>query len=259
LAGEADLDQLPIDSLKHIKETYKAFKAIAARAAAGGQLGGAVPAQASGASQVSSQYMEQASVIQIDMPIPCSNAAAILTPHCRANAAWPCSNLPRDLCCLPCPSWLQVTSCHDAAMMQSGAVEPDAVGVGDIDASQGSGFWIGTAPTQARPGPGTQMMLRHVTSSLMPGAVPVANASSTRSPRNNLQQPSPRLEAGSLHQHQQQAGSATDVVDRNVLYSRYKYSIPQGQQLAEQVKRQQQQVANLKQQIKVIAASQLWV
>lgn len=39
-AGSAELDELPTDSLKHIKETYKAFKAVAGSwAAAAGHTG----------------------------------------------------------------------------------------------------------------------------------------------------------------------------------------------------------------------------
>jgi sugar/nucleoside kinase (ribokinase family) len=48
--GSAQLDELPVDSLKRIKETYKAFKAVAgswaATAAHGAMQGGAAAAAA---------------------------------------------------------------------------------------------------------------------------------------------------------------------------------------------------------------------
>jgi hypothetical protein len=49
-AGSAQLDELPVDSLKRIKETYKAFKAVAgswaATASHGSMQGGAATAAA---------------------------------------------------------------------------------------------------------------------------------------------------------------------------------------------------------------------
>lgn len=45
IEGAAELDELPIDSIKRIKETYKAFKAVAAA----GSLGTSAVAAAGGA------------------------------------------------------------------------------------------------------------------------------------------------------------------------------------------------------------------
>ena len=45
IEGAAELEELPIDSIKRIKETYKAFKAVAAA----GNLGAAAVAAAGGA------------------------------------------------------------------------------------------------------------------------------------------------------------------------------------------------------------------
>jgi hypothetical protein len=46
-------------------------------------------------------------------------------------------------------------------------------------------------------------------------------------------------------------GAAELLFDRNALFSKYKHSVAEGRRQAEQVKQQQQQVAELKQQIKV--------
>lgn len=111
---------------------------------------------------------------------------------------------------------------------------------------------------------------------LSPGMVSPARMSfSSPSPRTQTQaaphqqqqelmRPGPlMLQQGQIGQSPTAAGSnaaasegaAGLMFDRNALFSKYKHSVAEGRRRAEQVKQQQQQVAELKQQMKVGAST----
>lgn len=81
----------------------------------------------------------------------------------------------------------------------------------------------------------------------------------TQQQQQQLTRPgSPLLQQGQKGQLAAAAGGAAELLfDHNALFSKYKHSVADGKRQAEQVKQQQQQVAELKQQIKVGASKAL--
>lgn len=162
------------------------------------------------------------------------------------------------------------------AVVQGAAEAPEGVGVGDVDTTQRSGFCIGTAPVHARPPASPTAHSAGATSraamsssgaarSGSPGRPASPSRMSVASPRLQPQQQqqqqlsarpgSPQLQGQKLQAADAGApdagGGAELLFDRNALFSKYKHSVADGSGHAEQVKQHQQQVAQLKQQIKV--------
>jgi hypothetical protein len=67
LAGQVELEALPIDSIKHIRDTYKAFKAIAA--AGGFSVGGAADAGAAASSRHATRVSDRGRSITVDVSL----------------------------------------------------------------------------------------------------------------------------------------------------------------------------------------------
>ncbi|KAF8058116.1 KLP1 [Scenedesmus sp. PABB004] len=216
LAGAAELDELPTESLKRIRETYKAFKAVTL---AGGWAGG-------------------------------GGAAGPRGPAAAAAAG------------------------------QGAAAELEAGGVGEVDA--GGGFCVGSAPAHARPPASPVGGAAGVPGGQSRGASPPRGSPSPRGTAQALQQlagTAKQQRPGSPLAHGQRAAAAAAAaaaavaaeagpaaaalageqaggagaeppLDRNALFSRFKHGVAEGRRAAEAVRAAQQQVAELKQQIK---------
>lgn len=154
------------------------------------------------------------------------------------------------------------------------------MGVGDVDLAASAGFCIGTAPVQARP---SVPLSQAAAAAAAARASDMANSgrsprsvspgrAAVSSPRGLLQQqqyqPSSPLAQPQQQQPDGQAsacsmgdfsprtgggeiGGSGETLGRNALFSKYKHSVPEGRRQSEQVRAQQQQVNELKQQIKV--------
>jgi len=203
--GTADIEELPIDSIKRLRETYKAFKGVA--------LAGGLGAAASG----------------------------------QAAAAYAARN----------------STVEDA----SGASDPNLVG--DVDAGQTKGFHVGTAPPAARP---ISPACLTATSGLVSGAAATAVRRDVQSPKEGLktgglstsqfaaagtgqnqgssytQRP---ITPGSLSESDAPEASTIGGAGRNELFFKYKRNTEEGRRLTAGVKSKQQQLSQLKEDIKV--------
>jgi hypothetical protein len=88
LSGQVELEALPIDSIKHIRDTYKAFKAIAA--AGGFSVGGAGDAAAAAHSRHATRVSDTRSWVCVVLP---SQPRLRVRLPAAAAAAWAASKL----------------------------------------------------------------------------------------------------------------------------------------------------------------------
>lgn len=212
LNGSAQLDELPMDSLKRIKETYKAFKAVAgswAAASAHGSAHGGAADAAAGQGDVAE--FDGAGVGDVDTS---SSGFCIGTAPMQARPP---------------------------------ASPSAAAGRADSSASNAAAGAAGKPGLSPRMAPPSRMSMSSPSPRTQLQTATQQQQQQLTRPGSPLLQQGQKGQLAAAA-----GGAAELLFDRNALFSKYKHSVADGKRQAEQVKQQQQQMAELKQQIKDI-------